>query len=83
VTVYSGRQRSNTEEASRRSSEAIEHTLQGMRELAEQEGINSITMPGIGAGYGGLSWNKVRAVIEEALPKNPKKTKKQANRRLT
>jgi hypothetical protein len=47
--------------------EAIEKALQGMRERVEQESINTIAMPRIGAGYGGLSWNKVRAVIESVF----------------
>ena len=47
--------------------EAVEQALRGMRERAEQEGITSIAMPRIGAGYGGLSWKKVRAVIESVF----------------
>ena len=35
-----------------------------MREQADVEGISSIAMPRIGVGYGGLSWKKVRAIIE-------------------
>ena len=38
-----------------------------MRAQADVEGISSIAMPRIGAGYGGLSWRKVRGVIEAAF----------------
>ena len=43
---------------------AIETALRLMREQADVEGISSIAMPRIGVGYGGLSWKKVRAIIE-------------------
>jgi O-acetyl-ADP-ribose deacetylase (regulator of RNase III) len=46
---------------------AIEAALQGMREQADWEGIPSIAIPRIGAGHGGLSWKKVRAIIEKAF----------------
>lgn len=46
---------------------AVEETLTKMRKLADQEGIRSIAMPKIGAGYGGLSWNKVRPIIERVF----------------
>jgi O-acetyl-ADP-ribose deacetylase (regulator of RNase III) len=48
----------------RASYEAIEKALRVMKQQVEQEGIRSIAMPRIGAGYGGLSWIKVRSVIE-------------------
>ena len=35
-----------------------------MRRQADAEGITSIAMPRIGVGYGGLSWKKVRAIVE-------------------
>src|SRR4051794_41609416 len=35
-----------------------------MREQADTEGITSIAVPRIGVGYGGLSWKKVRAIVE-------------------
>jgi O-acetyl-ADP-ribose deacetylase (regulator of RNase III) len=44
--------------------EAIEATLRQMRQQADASGITSIAIPRIGAGLGGLSWKKVRAVIE-------------------
>ncbi|MGE3809555.1 MAG: macro domain-containing protein [Gemmataceae bacterium] len=44
--------------------EAIEQSLRTMRELARKKRIRSIAMPRIGAGLGGLSWKKVRAIIE-------------------
>jgi O-acetyl-ADP-ribose deacetylase (regulator of RNase III) len=52
---------------SRASYDAIETALGSMRKQAQAEGITSIAMPRIGAGYGGLSWKKVRAVIEKAF----------------
>jgi O-acetyl-ADP-ribose deacetylase (regulator of RNase III) len=47
--------------------EAIEASLTSMRRQAESEDIPSIALPRIGAGYGGLSWNKVKAVIEQVF----------------
>jgi ribA/ribD-fused uncharacterized protein len=49
---------------SRASYEAIETALREMRQQADAEGITSIAMPRIGVGYGGLSWKKVRAIVE-------------------
>jgi len=43
---------------------AVEAALRGMRKRADAEGIASIAMPRVAAGYGGLSWKKVRALIE-------------------
>ena len=48
----------------RASYEAIEAALRRMREQADAEGITSIAIPRIGVGYGGLSWKKVRAIVE-------------------
>jgi O-acetyl-ADP-ribose deacetylase (regulator of RNase III) len=48
----------------RASYPAIEAALRAMRERADRERITSVAMPRVGAGYGGLSWPKVRAVIE-------------------
>jgi O-acetyl-ADP-ribose deacetylase (regulator of RNase III) len=49
---------------SRASYEAIETASREMRRQADGEGVTSIAMPRIGVGYGGLSWKKVRAIIE-------------------
>ena len=38
-----------------------------MLEQANREGIASIAMPRIGAGYGGLSWRKVRDIVESVF----------------
>jgi O-acetyl-ADP-ribose deacetylase (regulator of RNase III) len=46
---------------------AIEAALQAMRRTAEAEQVGSIAIPRIGAGYGGLSWRKVRAIIEQVF----------------
>src|SRR5262249_15289615 len=52
---------------SRATYEAIETALVNMKKQAIAEGICSIAMPRIGAGYGGLSWKKVRAIIERVF----------------
>lgn len=52
---------------SRAKYEWIEQALAEMRRQADQAGITTIAMPRIGAGHGGLSWNKVRAVVDRAL----------------
>ena len=49
----------------RASYEAIETALKRMQKLADAEGVASIAMPRIGVGYGGLSWKKVRAIVEK------------------
>jgi O-acetyl-ADP-ribose deacetylase (regulator of RNase III) len=51
----------------RASYEAIETALRSMREQADQERITTIAIPRIGTGYGGLSWKKVRAIIEKVF----------------
>lgn len=47
--------------------EAVEAALRAMRTRADAEGIGSIAIPRIAAGYGGLSWKKVKALIESAF----------------
>src|SRR5437588_5422169 len=51
----------------RASYQAIEAALTKMREQADREGVVSIAVPRIGAGYGGLSWKKVGAVVERVF----------------
>lgn len=51
----------------RASYEAIETALCRMREMADVEAITSIAIPRIGVGYGGLSWKKVRAIVERVF----------------
>jgi O-acetyl-ADP-ribose deacetylase (regulator of RNase III) len=51
----------------RASYEAIETALARMRQQADAEGLTRLAMPRIGAGYGGLSWRKVRAIIEHVF----------------
>jgi O-acetyl-ADP-ribose deacetylase (regulator of RNase III) len=51
----------------RASYDAIEAALMTMRQQADAEGIRTIAMPRIGVGYGGLSWKKVRAIIERVF----------------
>jgi O-acetyl-ADP-ribose deacetylase (regulator of RNase III) len=52
---------------SRATYEAVEQALASMRVLADAEGVRSIAMPRIGTGYGGLSWKKVRVIIERVF----------------
>ncbi len=47
--------------------EAVEAALRAMRRSASRRRINSIAVPRVGAGYGGLSWKKVRAVVERVF----------------
>jgi O-acetyl-ADP-ribose deacetylase (regulator of RNase III) len=51
----------------RASYEAIETALGCMRELADCECLATIAVPRIGTGYGGLSWKKVRALVEKVF----------------
>ncbi len=51
----------------RASYDAIETALTGLRQQADAEGISSVAMPRIGTGYGGLSWARVRAIIERVF----------------
>jgi len=47
--------------------EAVEAALTRMKEQADAEGVRSIAIPRVGTGYGGLSWKKVREVIERVF----------------
>jgi O-acetyl-ADP-ribose deacetylase (regulator of RNase III) len=51
----------------RASYEAIEVALRSMKHQADAEGITRILMPRIGMGYRGLSWKKVRAIVESVF----------------
>lgn len=51
----------------RASYDSVRTALTSMRQQADAEGVSSIAMPRIGAGYGGLSWKKVRAIIEDVF----------------
>jgi O-acetyl-ADP-ribose deacetylase (regulator of RNase III) len=51
----------------RASYEAIGQSLQEMKQQADEEGMTSIAMPRIGTGFGGLSWNKVRQIVEDVF----------------
>jgi O-acetyl-ADP-ribose deacetylase (regulator of RNase III) len=52
---------------SRATYEAVEAALRNLRRQADASGITSVAMPRIGAGLGGLSWKKVRALIESVF----------------
>jgi O-acetyl-ADP-ribose deacetylase (regulator of RNase III) len=45
----------------------VEVALKALLTAAAEAGIRSIAMPRIAAGYGGLAWKKVRALIEAAF----------------
>ncbi|VTR93770.1 Putative phosphatase, C-terminal domain of histone macro H2A1 like protein OS=Solitalea canadensis (strain ATCC 29591 / DSM 3403 / NBRC 15130 / NCIMB 12057 / USAM 9D) GN=Solca_2491 PE=4 SV=1: Macro [Gemmata massiliana] len=45
----------------------VETALNALRTAADQAGILTLAMPRIAAGYGGLSWKKVRVLIESAF----------------
>jgi O-acetyl-ADP-ribose deacetylase (regulator of RNase III) len=47
--------------------EAVERALENMRHVADENGIKSIAMPRVGAGYGGLDWSKVREFVEKVF----------------
>ena len=51
----------------RASYEAIEEALGKMRTQADAEDVASIAIPRIGVGYGGLSWKKVRMIVEKVF----------------
>jgi O-acetyl-ADP-ribose deacetylase (regulator of RNase III) len=45
----------------------VEAALRALRSAADEAGIRSIAMPRIAAGYGGLSWTKVKSQIAAAF----------------
>jgi O-acetyl-ADP-ribose deacetylase (regulator of RNase III) len=45
----------------------VEQALVTMRALADVEDVRSIAMPRIGVGYGGLSWRRVRDIVERVF----------------
>ena len=45
----------------------VEAALKALRAAADGAGLTSLAMPRIAAGYGGLSWKKVRSLIETAF----------------
>jgi O-acetyl-ADP-ribose deacetylase (regulator of RNase III) len=49
------------------SYEAIATALENMKTQADAEGIDTIALPRIGVGYGGLSWRKIRDIIERVF----------------
>jgi O-acetyl-ADP-ribose deacetylase (regulator of RNase III) len=51
----------------RASYEHVAAALGRLRTLADTEGVTSIALPRIGTGYGGLSWRKVRPLLDAAF----------------
>ncbi|MDY3561832.1 macro domain-containing protein [Gemmata sp. JC673] len=49
----------------------VEGVLKALCEVVDEAGIRSLAMPRIAAGYGGLSWKKVRVLIETAFANWP------------
>lgn len=49
----------------------VEHTLAAMQQVAAAEAVTTIAILRIGAGLGGLSWPKVRAIIEQIFANWP------------
>lgn len=45
----------------------VEAALLAMRARVDAEGLTRVAMPRVGAGMGGLSWKKVKAVIDRAF----------------
>lgn len=45
----------------------VETCLREMRRMADAEGIATIAIPKVGTGYGGLSWKKLRPIVESAF----------------
>jgi O-acetyl-ADP-ribose deacetylase (regulator of RNase III) len=52
---------------SRATYPVLEAVLADMRRRADEARITTIAMPRIGAGYGGLSWKKCRAIVERVF----------------
>lgn len=51
--------------------EYIEQGLIALRELIKKENINSIALPPLGCGNGGLDWNIVKPMMEKYLERSP------------
>ena len=62
-----------TSQGSRQSSrlEWIVEGLVDLRRVIKEQGIQSIAVPPLGCGSGGLDWNEVRSVITEGLGDMP------------
>ncbi|HZS85954.1 MAG TPA: macro domain-containing protein [Chloroflexota bacterium] len=52
---------------SRATYAGVEAALRAMRAQSDSEGVASIAMPRIGTGYGGLSWRKLRPMVDNAF----------------
>lgn len=45
----------------------VHHALKRLKHAIEKEGIQSLALPAIATGVGGLSWNDVRPLIHDVL----------------
>ena len=45
----------------------VNHALQSLRQFIEQNDIESVALPRLATGVGGLDWNDVRPAIEKHL----------------
>ena len=50
---------------------SIRESLAKMMAIADEKGIDSIAMPRIGAGLGGLPWQDVKAIVEDIANQYP------------
>jgi O-acetyl-ADP-ribose deacetylase (regulator of RNase III) len=49
----------------------IEDGLQDLVKIIDEQHIKSVALPPLGCGYGGLNWDKVKALIEKYLGDSP------------
>lgn len=45
----------------------VHHALKRLKHAVEKEGIESLALPAIATGVGGLSWNDVRPLLYDTL----------------
>jgi len=51
----------------RASSENLNHALKELRKLVEAEGVESLALPRLATGVGGMDWSEVRPLIDKHL----------------
>ncbi len=55
----------------RATSEYVNHALKELRRLAEAEGFESLALPRLATGVGGMAWDEVRPLIDKYLADLP------------